>query len=83
MYRMRISIGILFWLVAALGFSQAASSDNDRPSAHRANPYANAAARARPTVPIDDRRDSSASIVDASRTCTYQGGPKSGSWACR
>ena len=34
-------------------------------------------------VPHTAESDASSGIAEQSRTCTYQGGPKSGNWACR
>lgn len=34
-------------------------------------------------VPRTDESDPPTGIAEQSKTCTYQGGPKSGSWACR
>ena len=79
----RILIGALVWLVAAAGVSHAASKDNERQIAYQTRHHPIGARSAYATLPLANRHDTPAPLVNISKTCTYQGGPKYGFWGCQ
>ena len=83
MSRLHILVGTLVWLIGAVGVSHAASTSNERQIAYQTNHRAIGARSAYAALPLANWRDTATPVVNFSKTCTYQGGPKSGIWGCQ